>query len=291
MLSQCTGKVGSRIIQKLEKLAQDLPDVWLRQRAQSTIDRLCMVDEHPVVLNHGDLIPSNILVRKETWEITGLVDWAEAEFLPFGTCLYGLEHLLGFFQPASQKSDRATFTYYENAPKLPLSQPSTELSCPTVTSSTTDRTSEGYSATIPDVNLPEKARVSTEQVMVALQKLITPGTSHNPIVLTENSPPPNNQVKTGHCMKIKAQMFQEKHSKSYTFESPYAALGPEYATGSTFTGHQSHDLYRMHTAKMAQPDRYLSKAPSSQRDILFEVQYPICSVLRATLFNVPTATY
>ncbi|KZM20352.1 transferase [Ascochyta rabiei] len=118
MLAQCTGKVGSCVIRKLGRLAQDLPDIWLRGRAQSTIDRLCMVDEHPVVLNHGDLIPSNILVDKETWEITGLVDWAEAEFLPFGTCLYGLEHLLGFSQSASQKSGRSTFTYYENAPKL-----------------------------------------------------------------------------------------------------------------------------------------------------------------------------
>ncbi|KAF9695607.1 hypothetical protein EKO04_006541 [Ascochyta lentis] len=111
IFSQCTGKVGSCTIRKLEKLVQDLPDVWLRERAQSTLKGLCEVEEYPIVLNHGDLIPSNVLTNEETWEITGLVDWAEAEFLPFGTCLYGLEHLLGFF-------DRSTFTYYDNAPKL-----------------------------------------------------------------------------------------------------------------------------------------------------------------------------
>ncbi|TVY54804.1 hypothetical protein LCER1_G001721 [Lachnellula cervina] len=27
--------------------------------------------------------------------LTGLVDWAEAEMLPFGLCLYGLEEILG----------------------------------------------------------------------------------------------------------------------------------------------------------------------------------------------------
>lgn len=47
------------------------------------------------MLNHGDLIPSNVLVDPESWVVTGLVDWAEAEWLPFGTCLYGIEHLLG----------------------------------------------------------------------------------------------------------------------------------------------------------------------------------------------------
>jgi hypothetical protein len=60
------------------------------------------------VLNHGDLIPSNILVEEDTWNITGLVDWAEAEYLPFGTCLYGLENLLGY------SSDAGGYVYYEN---------------------------------------------------------------------------------------------------------------------------------------------------------------------------------
>ncbi|KAF2624921.1 hypothetical protein BU25DRAFT_128694 [Macroventuria anomochaeta] len=118
ILSLCTGKVGSCIVPKLQKLAEELPDQWLRERAQTTLDKLRVIDDYPVVLNHGDLIPSNILVIKETWEITGLVDWAEAEYLPFGTCLYGLEYLLGFLQPASQELDRPTFVYYDNAPQL-----------------------------------------------------------------------------------------------------------------------------------------------------------------------------
>ncbi|KAF2995198.1 hypothetical protein E8E13_000763 [Curvularia kusanoi] len=97
MLSLCTGKVGSQIAPKLSKLAQQLPDSWLRARAQSTLDqvRKVAVREWPVVLTHGDLIPSNILVDCKSGAVSGLVDWAEAEELPFGMGLYGIEEVLG----------------------------------------------------------------------------------------------------------------------------------------------------------------------------------------------------
>lgn len=118
MLSLCTGKVGSRITQKLEKLARKLPDQWLRERVMITQKKSCALNDYAVVLNHGDLLPSNILVDEHTWKITGLVDWAEAEYLPFGTCLYGLEHLLGIVQPASQTLSRPVFVYQGDAARL-----------------------------------------------------------------------------------------------------------------------------------------------------------------------------
>jgi hypothetical protein len=100
MLSECTGRVGSSIRSKLEKLNNELPDSLLRDKAKATLDRVQHMENYPVVMNHGDLIPSNILVHEDTWAITGLIDWAEAEYLPFGTCLYGLEHLLGYISPS-----------------------------------------------------------------------------------------------------------------------------------------------------------------------------------------------
>ena len=117
MLSQCRGKVGSTIVHRLEKLAAELPDAWLRGIAETTLSDVQRIIKYPVLLNHGDLIPSNILVDEDTWEITGLVDWVEAELLPFGTCLYGLEHLLGYFLPASSDSE-PTWIYFENAVRL-----------------------------------------------------------------------------------------------------------------------------------------------------------------------------
>jgi len=124
MLSQCTGRVGSSIVHRLKKLSEQLPTQNLRQRAHTTMKWLETMSTHPVVLNHGDLIPSNILVDEVTWEITGIVDWAEAEYMPFGTCLYGLEHLLGYVtstsssSSSSEESIQNLFTYYDNASRL-----------------------------------------------------------------------------------------------------------------------------------------------------------------------------
>lgn len=114
-LAQCDGKVGANILYKLERLARELPDPALRTRAADTLDRLKGIENHPVVLTHGDLIPTNILVDENTWEITGLVDWAEAEWLPLGMCLYGLEYLLGFLD---RNLPVPRFRYYEDEDDL-----------------------------------------------------------------------------------------------------------------------------------------------------------------------------
>ncbi|KAI4930417.1 hypothetical protein J4E85_005044 [Alternaria conjuncta] len=117
MLAQCRGKVGSTMISRLGRLASELPDTYLRERARETMRAIQRMEDYPVVLNHGDLIPSNILVDQNTWEITGLVDWAEAEYLPFGTCLYGLEHLLGNMT-TSLPGSALTWNYLNGATQL-----------------------------------------------------------------------------------------------------------------------------------------------------------------------------
>ena len=117
MLAQCRGKVGSTVMSRLERLAKELPDAYLRKRARETMHAIKRMGDYPVVLNHGDLIPSNILVDQNTWEITGLVDWAEAEYLPFGTCLYGLEHLLGTTS-LDLPTSAPKWTYFNGATRL-----------------------------------------------------------------------------------------------------------------------------------------------------------------------------
>lgn len=91
----CDGKVGSRIPMKLEMLAEQLPYRHHRAVAQRILKNLSAVARLPVVVTHGDTIPSNIMCDPDTGRLAGVVDWAEAEYLPFGTCLYGLEHFLG----------------------------------------------------------------------------------------------------------------------------------------------------------------------------------------------------
>ncbi|GME58929.1 Protein kinase-like [Neofusicoccum parvum] len=57
----------------------------------------------PFTVNHGDVVPGNILVDENTGRLTGLVDWAEAEVGVWGLCLYGLEFLLGFVSSSSNE--------------------------------------------------------------------------------------------------------------------------------------------------------------------------------------------
>lgn len=91
----CNGKVGSQIPQKLKMLADHLPYRHHRAAAQKALKGFESIARLPVVVNHGDTIPSNIMCDPKTGHLTGVVDWAEAEYLPFGVCLYGLEYLLG----------------------------------------------------------------------------------------------------------------------------------------------------------------------------------------------------
>lgn len=49
-----------------------------------------------MVLTHGDLCEMNFLVDERSGHLTGVIDWAEAEILPFGFNLWGVENLLGY---------------------------------------------------------------------------------------------------------------------------------------------------------------------------------------------------
>lgn len=113
------GRIGGSIVDRLQALERDLPTAALRQRAawvrQEVKDGV--LNTLPTVLTHGDLIPSNTLVDQQTWRIVGLIDWAEAEWLPFGISLYGLEHLLGYLEKGDDHG-KSRFCYYTQAREL-----------------------------------------------------------------------------------------------------------------------------------------------------------------------------
>lgn len=116
------GKVGAKIQVKVEQLSKELPTAELRTVAQWALTVLPLLDTLPVVLTHGDIVPSNIMVHPDSGMLRGMVDWVEAEFLPFGLAFYGLEYLLGF--PSKRRdsmTDSATqFLYYDSAPEMRL---------------------------------------------------------------------------------------------------------------------------------------------------------------------------
>jgi hypothetical protein len=66
---------------------------------------------YPMVLTHDDLCEMNIIVNPDTGHISGVVDWAEAEILPFGVSLWGFENITGFM-------DSQGWHYYNNHRKL-----------------------------------------------------------------------------------------------------------------------------------------------------------------------------
>ncbi|KAF3012973.1 hypothetical protein E8E14_004396 [Neopestalotiopsis sp. 37M] len=104
------GLVGSSLVWRAKLLKSALPERF-NKFASSNLANWHEIERLPWTLTHGDFIPSNILVHTESGSIIGLLDWAEAEWLPFGVGLYGLEELLG-------AEVDGTYTYYPEAKAL-----------------------------------------------------------------------------------------------------------------------------------------------------------------------------
>lgn len=99
------GALQRRAGGKLAVLAERLPaEVGLRGcagMARERWRRAAAAGLLPLTVNHGDVVPGNVLVDEATGALTGLVDWAEAEVGVWGLGLYGLEFLLGFVTSSS----------------------------------------------------------------------------------------------------------------------------------------------------------------------------------------------
>lgn len=91
-LTACTGKVGRSLLFRLGSLERHLPSRALRQKAQQTREAVEAggLDFLPVILTHGDLLPSNMLVDEASWIITGYVDWVSMTMIMW----LGLDHVL-----------------------------------------------------------------------------------------------------------------------------------------------------------------------------------------------------
>ncbi|KAF7542686.1 hypothetical protein G7Z17_g11367 [Cylindrodendrum hubeiense] len=105
------GHVGSSLRWRLD-LLKTLPGNSLLEAVSEATSKISNIERLPWCLTHGDLVPANIMVDPSTGHLTGLIDWAEGEWLPFGVGLYGLEEVLGF-------GDAQTgFRFYEEHEQL-----------------------------------------------------------------------------------------------------------------------------------------------------------------------------
>ncbi|UNI14228.1 hypothetical protein JDV02_000880 [Purpureocillium takamizusanense] len=95
LLPVLRGRVGASLAWRLRLLQGLRDDEPLAQHISAVTQHLDNIAALPWCLTHGDLMPSNVLVDPASGRLTGLVDWAEGEWLPLGLGLYGLEELLG----------------------------------------------------------------------------------------------------------------------------------------------------------------------------------------------------
>ncbi|KAI0114901.1 hypothetical protein F4814DRAFT_297643 [Daldinia grandis] len=102
--------VGSSLCWRMELMAENLPSRF-RGIAKSVLADLPEIEALPWTLSHGDFLPSNVMVCPESGKMLGLLDWAEAEYLPFGVGMYGVQELLG-------EDKNGHFIYYPEAKHL-----------------------------------------------------------------------------------------------------------------------------------------------------------------------------
>ncbi|KAK7740543.1 hypothetical protein SLS53_005387 [Cytospora paraplurivora] len=117
IVSSLCGRVGCSIRWRLEVMRAHLPRRF-QSAVRETLDRLSEIESLPWALTHGDIRSANIMMMRPpqdsagVWLVSGFLDWAEAEYLPLGIGLYGLEELLG------ENGVDGRFSYYMEADDL-----------------------------------------------------------------------------------------------------------------------------------------------------------------------------
>jgi Ser/Thr protein kinase RdoA (MazF antagonist) len=93
----------------LTRLSENHPDRFL-STLNVVLQGLPRIFTLPIVITHGDLNDTNILVD-DAGCITAIIDWAESRVLPFGMSLWALENVLGYM-------DGTGWQYHDNAEEL-----------------------------------------------------------------------------------------------------------------------------------------------------------------------------
>lgn len=116
-VSSLRGRVGGSMRWRLQEMRAHLPTRF-QSFVGNVLDQLNDIESLPWVLTHGDVVPANMMVQNPQFGssgetvFSGFLDWAEAEFLPFGVGIYGLEVFLG------ENDCNSHFGYYPEAKEL-----------------------------------------------------------------------------------------------------------------------------------------------------------------------------
>ncbi|KAI4930416.1 hypothetical protein J4E85_005043 [Alternaria conjuncta] len=159
--------------------------------------------------------------------------------------------------------------------------------------------STGESPVVLTITTPKKRQGSTDPtdrtVSSALRRLAPrpfanmSGSSHNPIIVNEDPSPPRRATRAPK-RRQKHKKLLEPHQfigngyrELYSYGVSRPALAAMPANGSTFTGHQSHDIYRMMSAKITAAPDISSNAAWGRHtlNVPFEVQYPLSAPVLA----------
>ncbi|KAI4643813.1 hypothetical protein J4E93_006826 [Alternaria ventricosa] len=159
--------------------------------------------------------------------------------------------------------------------------------------------STGESPVVLTITTPKKRQGSTDPtdrtVSSALRRLAPKpfanmsGSSHNPIIVNEDPSPPRRATRAPK-RRQKHKKLSEPHQfigngyrELYSYGVSRPALAAMPANGSTFTGHQSHDIYRMMSAKITAAPEISPNAAWGRHtlNVPFEVQYPLSAPVLA----------
>ncbi|CAI9630375.1 unnamed protein product [Alternaria burnsii] len=111
------------------------------------------------------------------------------------------------------------------------------------------------------------------------------GSCQNPIIVEEIASPPRQAVRAQKRKPRHKKLTKSHQSIGNGYRDPYSyhpsrtALTAIPPNGSTFTGHQSHDIYRMMNAKITAAPNASPNAAWGRHtlNVPFEVQYPLSS--------------
>ncbi|OAL56332.1 hypothetical protein IQ07DRAFT_651093 [Pyrenochaeta sp. DS3sAY3a] len=119
------------------------------------------------------------------------------------------------------------------------------------------------------------------------------GALSNPIIVSDSPPRQlTREPYQRHLQQTEPHQFMDNGYRHINYQPPRPVLAPRPAHGNTFTGHRSHDIYRMMNAKHSAAPRLYNGVPHAVPAYTqpFEERYPAIARAAASQRNQPPHT-